>query len=120
MSESINWNDPPWDCPRCRSVNSGWREICRICGFDTALVSEGHYFGKHTRSAWEPRDAAMNESEKIRHMAKLINGKGQVSPLCAKKPKAINLAKESWTNRRDAVTCPKCIAVAKEGEEPKP
>lgn len=37
------WEDPDWDCPRCRSVNFAIRERCRICGFDSALVSGGVY-----------------------------------------------------------------------------
>jgi hypothetical protein len=30
-----------WTCPQCRSVNKAIREACRICNFDSALVS-GH------------------------------------------------------------------------------
>lgn len=45
------------------------------------------------------------------HMAKLISANGNVSPLCAKRPRAINLKVASWTNRPEAVTCPKCIAL---------
>lgn len=44
-------------------------------------------------------------------MAKLINSKGGVSPLCAKKPKVLNLSRELWTNRAEAVTCPKCKVI---------
>ncbi len=47
---------------------------------------------------------------KIIHKAKLISRNGDVSPLCANKPRKLNLAKESWTNRNDAVTCEKCKA----------
>lgn len=42
------WQDPSWTCPRCKSINAGHREKCRICGLDSAQMSEGHYFGKHT------------------------------------------------------------------------
>lgn len=45
---------------------------------------------------------------KIVHMAKLVSDKGDVSPLCAKTPRRINLAKESWTLRTNEVTCNKC------------
>ncbi|CAB4190032.1 hypothetical protein UFOVP1193_30 [uncultured Caudovirales phage] len=45
---------------------------------------------------------------KIYHMASKINQDGGVSALCYAKPKAINLRSASWTNRRTAVTCPKC------------
>lgn len=40
-TEEYRWFDPDWDCPRCRSVNMGIREICRICGLDSARISEG-------------------------------------------------------------------------------
>lgn len=43
------------------------------------------------------------------HMAKMIRSDGAVSPLCAQVPKKINLAKESWTNRKNAVTCKRCL-----------
>jgi hypothetical protein len=55
--------------------------------------------------------AELGYEEKIRHRAKLISKNGGVSPLCAKRPKKINLAKESWTIRDEAVTCPKCKAL---------
>lgn len=41
------WRDPNWDCPRCKAVNFGIREICRICGFDSARMSGGVYFGPY-------------------------------------------------------------------------
>ncbi len=37
------WLDPHWDCPRCRSINLAIRDRCRMCGFDSALVSGGVY-----------------------------------------------------------------------------
>lgn len=45
---------------------------------------------------------------KIVHMASKIAPDGRVSPLCAVKPRAINLKRATWTNRAEAVTCPKC------------
>lgn len=45
---------------------------------------------------------------KIYHMASKINQEGGVMALCFKTPRAINLRTASWTNRRTAVTCPKC------------
>ena len=60
--------------------------------------------------------AELGYEEKIRHRAKLISTKGDVSPLCASFPKKINLKKESWTNRDEAVTCPKCLALMKAGK----
>jgi hypothetical protein len=43
------------------------------------------------------------------HLAKMISNNGDVSPLCAKKPRKINLKTETWTNRAEAVTCKKCL-----------
>lgn len=48
---------------------------------------------------------------KIYHMASKINQNGGVSALCFKKLKPINLSVASWTNRRTAVTCPKCLRI---------
>lgn len=45
------------------------------------------------------------------HMAKHIRQDGAVSPLCAKTPRALNLAKAVWTIRPEAVTCKKCSAI---------
>ena len=42
------------------------------------------------------------------HMAKLLSQDGGVSPLCARRPKVIDLKTATWTNRPEAVTCPRC------------
>lgn len=42
------------------------------------------------------------------HMAKLVSPNGDVSPLCATEPRALNLKVETWTNRQQAVTCRRC------------
>lgn len=42
------------------------------------------------------------------HMAYLMNDKGGVSALCYASPRAISLARATWTNREEAVTCGKC------------
>ncbi len=47
---------------------------------------------------------------KIIHRAAKIAGDGRVSPLCAEKPRAINLKRATWTLQPDVVTCPKCRA----------
>lgn len=41
--EEQRWQDPPWTCPNpeCRFVNMGIREICRNCGFDSAVTHAG-------------------------------------------------------------------------------
>lgn len=45
--------------------------------------------------------------KKIHKAAKIAPG-GLVSALCFKKPHPINMKLETWTLRREAVTCPKC------------
>lgn len=45
------------------------------------------------------------------HKAHLVDDKGNVSPLCADKPKALNLKKHQlWTLRWELVTCRRCLA----------
>jgi hypothetical protein len=46
---------------------------------------------------------------KIYHLARFINVQGGVSPWCYAKPRSLNLARALWTNRLEAVTCPKCL-----------
>ena len=48
---------------------------------------------------------------KVRHRAGLMRDDGAVSALCFKTPHAINLKRATWTNRDEAVTCQKCLAV---------
>lgn len=55
--------------------------------------------------------AELGYAPKIYHRAKLISNNGDVSPLCAKIPRKLDLAKELWTNRDEAVTCPKCLEI---------
>lgn len=45
---------------------------------------------------------------KIYHKAKMHDGKGNVSPLCAKTPRKLNLKRNSWTIIDADVTCGKC------------
>ncbi len=47
--------------------------------------------------------------KRVYHRAKLIAANGDVSPLCAEVPKALDLKKTCWTNRNEAVTCKKCL-----------
>ncbi len=46
---------------------------------------------------------------KVYHKAKLISPDGGISPLCAEKPRRLNLKKELWTTSDNAVTCEKCL-----------
>jgi hypothetical protein len=43
------------------------------------------------------------------HMADLVNAHGEVSPLCADVPRAIDLRRETWTLQRTATTCESCL-----------
>lgn len=45
---------------------------------------------------------------KVYHYAAKIRADGAVSALCFKRPRAINLKIALWTNRAEAVTCPRC------------
>ena len=45
---------------------------------------------------------------KIYHFGCAINDNGDVAALCFSRHRAINLKVASWTNRPQAVTCPKC------------
>jgi hypothetical protein len=49
---------------------------------------------------------------KVVHMAKMVSSKGEVSPLCAPRPRALDLKKASavWY-QPEAVTCRKCRAL---------
>ncbi len=49
--------------------------------------------------------------QRIRHYPKLINPEGEVTPLCAKKPKPIDMTKASWTFQKGGVTCRKCLEI---------
>lgn len=48
------------------------------------------------------------------HMAGKTRGDGAVSARCFAKPRPIDLKVATWTFRPEAVTCPKCIALAAE------
>lgn len=53
--------------------------------------------------------------KKTVHMSMFFDGYGNVSALCFKAPHAIDLKKTTWTNRPDAVTCPRCRAALQYG-----
>ncbi len=55
--------------------------------------------------------------QRITHKAKLVSNKGGISPLCAEKPRKINLSKESWTLADYLVTCEKCTLILESGKE---
>lgn len=56
-----------------------------------------------------PADYDPYHDRKPIHFAHAIRADGAVSPLCATTPRALNLARSSWTNRPEAVTCSRCI-----------
>ena len=49
------------------------------------------------------------ERPKPYHRANELSSSGEVSALCFKQPRAIDLSKSLWTIRDEAVTCPKCL-----------
>lgn len=59
------------------------------------------------------RMSKTNPFEKVYHYGKHVNGNGDVSALCFKKPRAIDLRKALWTIRPAAVTCRRCLAALK-------
>lgn len=48
---------------------------------------------------------------RVRHLAKHIQQNGNVSPLCAPKPRALNMEVATWTTDKRAVTCRKCLSM---------
>jgi len=55
--------------------------------------------------------------KKIYHRAMFIDPDGNVSALCFRTPHAIDLKKALWTNRDEAVTCPRCKVAIGDGKE---
>ena len=51
---------------------------------------------------------------RVYHMADKFGAAGQVSALCFKRPRAINLKVALWTYRPEAVTCKKCLRLLAE------
>lgn len=45
---------------------------------------------------------------KVYHLVKFLSDRGQASALCYDTPRAIRGKCHTWTNRPEAVTCPKC------------
>ena len=43
------------------------------------------------------------------HWAFRVNNRGGVMAICFDRPRAIDLIRATWTIRRDAVTCKKCL-----------
>src|SRR6267154_360032 len=52
------------------------------------------------------------------HYAKLVRSDGAISPLCAKKPRALDLTESAWTIRKEAVTCKRCIRLLSQSNLP--
>lgn len=48
---------------------------------------------------------------KIYHKFDKVSAFGAVSALCFPIPRSIDLKKELWTIRDEAVTCPKCLKI---------
>lgn len=56
----------------------------------------------------QAKSAERAPKQKPYHMAEWVDADGNVSPLCATAFRPINLTRGLWTNRAEAVTCPKC------------
>jgi hypothetical protein len=65
--------------------------------------------GPRARVGWNNLLGVDATMAKIYHKANKIRPDGAVSALCFKMPRAIDLSKASWTNRKEAVTCKKCL-----------
>lgn len=71
---------------------------------------------KKTIIVWNGQQSGMSPShdKKKYHLAKLFTQRGHVSPLCARiQPRKLDLKKELWTIRPEAVTCKKCMRIIK-------
>jgi len=55
--------------------------------------------------------------KKVYHRAMFVDPDGNVSALCFRTPRAIDLKKALWTNRDEAVTCPSCKAAINDAKE---
>jgi hypothetical protein len=56
---------------------------------------------------------------RVYHRAHLISERG-VSALCFSRPRPIDLRRALWTNRDEAVTCPRCLKLIAERNAPTP
>ena len=59
----------------------------------------------------QPRFKAEAGKRKV-HRAKLIGENGEISPLCANKPRVLDVrpsSKETWTTDDAATNCPACV-----------
>lgn len=45
------------------------------------------------------------------HLGTHVNAAGGVKALCYGVPRSIDLTRATWTNRQEAVTCPKCLRI---------
>lgn len=61
----------------------------------------------------------MGPYEKLYHRGSLVDNNGRVSALCFAKPRPIDLSKAMWTNRDEAVTCPKCLKLIEDRAAPR-
>ena len=48
---------------------------------------------------------------RLTHFAAQVREDGAVSALCFSKPRKIDLSRAVWTNREEAVTCPRCLKI---------
>jgi len=55
---------------------------------------------------------------RIIHKATKVNQNGNVSALCFKSPRSINMKTSTWVLRDEAVTCPRCLVILAAAKEP--
>lgn len=55
------------------------------------------------------RDCPPLPPPRSRHRGDKINEHGEVSALCFKRPRAIDMKRASWVLSDSGVTCPKCL-----------
>ena len=90
-------------CPHCGQLHT-----------HGAAGSKGPDFGHRTAHCGADGGYVLvltAQIEKVTHLAKSLNGAGMVSAECfGKRRRPIDLSKETWTTRPEAVTCSKCLA----------
>jgi len=89
-----------WHCMIC----SRWKWKDELCPIAKIMRSDAF-----ERLLKRMEEEAMRLPDKKYHMADKIGLSGEVSAICFKKPRAINLKVATWTLRSEAVTCEKCL-----------
>jgi hypothetical protein len=78
---------------------------------DVGETGLGLYSGAAVTEGTEMRTTFRVPKPKAVHRGKFVDEDGNVSALCYARPRAIDLSKATWTNRDEAVTCKRCLAL---------